>query len=311
MQTTNFLFLSSDGRTTVHAVKWAPDNGKFDAILQITHGMIEFIERYESFADYLTSKGFLVVGHDHIGHGESVVDEKEWGYFGEPNPSDLLVSDMHTLRTMIQKEYPDVPYFMMGHSMGSYMLRKYLSLHNENLNGAIIMGTGYIPKGTTNLAKTVAKCIAAFKGWHYRSKFVADTAFGKPYKRYDLTGKNLSNSWLTKDEAIVKWYYEQPKCSFMFTLNGYMGLFEAVECACSPECVEKYPKNLPVFIVSGTDDPVGDMGEGVMKVYHMLKAADMEDVTYKLYENDRHEILNETDKENVYTDIFSWMNIRK
>ncbi len=311
MVTTNFSFPSADGRTKVHAVKWAPDDGNFSAILQITHGMIEFIERYEGFADYLTKKGFLVVGHDHIGHGESVINEGEWGYFGMPHPSDLLVADMHTLRTMTQKEYPDVPYFMMGHSMGSYMLRKYLSLHNDNLSGAIIVGTGYVPKSTTNLGKNVTKFLAFFRGWHYRSKFVANNSFGKPYKRYDLTGKTPDNSWLTKDEAIVKWYYEQPKCTFMFTINGYMGLFEAVEWACNPECVAKYPKNLPIFIVSGADDPVGDMGEGVMKVYHMFQDADMEDVTYKLYENDRHEILNETDKETVYADIFSWMNIRK
>jgi alpha-beta hydrolase superfamily lysophospholipase len=173
------------------------------------------------------------------------------------------------------------------------------------------MGTGYIPKKTTNLAKTVTRFLAAFRGWHYRSKFVADSSFGKPYRQYDLTGKTLNNSWLTKDEAIVKWYYAEPKCSFVFTLNGYMGLFEAVECACNPQTVEKYPKNLPVFLISGADDPVGDMGEGVLKVYHLFKAANMEDITYKLYESDRHELLNETDKETVYADILSWITIRK
>ncbi len=310
MNTINFTFPSVDGRTTVHAVKWVPDNGEYTAILQITHGMVEFIERYAKFAEFLTGNGYMVVGHDHVGHGESVVSKDEWGYFGE-NPSDILVSDMHTLRTTIQGENPGVPYFMMGHSMGSYMLRKYLGEHHDNLTGAIIMGTGYIPAGTTNLAKTVAKCVAKFRGWHYRSKFVADASFGKPYKRYDLTGKNLSNSWLTKDEAIVDWYYHEPKCSFLFTVNGYMGLFEAVSYACDPANVAKYPKTLPLFVVSGSDDPVGDLGVGVKKVYDMFKDAAIEDVTYKLYENDRHEILNETDKESVYADILAWMNVRK
>lgn len=109
--------------------------------------MIEYIERYHEFAEYLTERGFMVVGHDHLGHGASVKDETEWGYFAE-NPSDTLVADMHSLRTTVQGENPGIPYFMMGHSMGSYMLRKYLCLHGENLSGAVIMGTGCVPDGT-------------------------------------------------------------------------------------------------------------------------------------------------------------------
>ena len=151
MNTTNFTFLSNDGKTAVHAVKWMPDNGEFKAILQITHGMVEFIERYAAFAEFLTENGYMVVGHDHIGHGQSVASKEDWGFFAEENPSDVVVADIHKLRTLVQEENPDVPYFMMGHSMGSFMLRKYLSLHNENLRGAIIMGTGFIPEKMTNL----------------------------------------------------------------------------------------------------------------------------------------------------------------
>ena len=126
-----FTFLSADGKTTIHAVKWIPEDGKYEAILQITHGMIEFVERYRLFAEFLTENGFMVVGHDHLGHGDSVASKDDWGYFAE-NPSDTVIADMHALRTMIQKENPGVPYFMMGHSMGSYMLRKYLTIHNDD-----------------------------------------------------------------------------------------------------------------------------------------------------------------------------------
>ena len=112
-----FTFLSADGKTTIHAVKWIPEDGKYEAILQITHGMIEFVERYRPFAEFLTENGFMVVGHDHLGHGDSVASKDDWGYFAE-NPSDTVIADMHALRTMIQKENPGVPYFMMGHSMG-------------------------------------------------------------------------------------------------------------------------------------------------------------------------------------------------
>ncbi len=310
MNKKEFHFLSKDGKTKVHAVKWIPDSGEYKAILQITHGMIEFIERYEPFAEYLTAHEFMVVGHDHIGHGESVSSKEDWGYFAPENPSDILIEDMHQLRTMIQNENPNVPYFMLGHSMGSYMLRKYLAFHNDNLRGAIIMGTGFVPEGTTKLGMFCSKVLATFKGWHHRSKFIENSSFGKPYQKYDMTGKTLNNSWLTKDESIVDFYYHEPKCTFKFTLNGYMGLFEAVLFDCRQENVDKLPKKLPIFIVSGKDDPVGDCGEGVMKVYDMFNTAGILDLTYKLYENDRHEILNETDKEIVFSDILSWMNVR-
>lgn len=305
-----FTFLSADGKTAIHAVKWLPEDGNYTAILQITHGMIEFIERYRPFAEYLTENGFMVVGHDHLGHGASVASEDDWGYFADKNPSDTLVADMHKLRTTVQGENGGVPYFMMGHSMGSYMLRKYLTVHNDNLRGVIIMGTGCVPDGTTKLGMFICKFLAAFFGWRHKSRLVESLSFGGPYKKYDLTGKTLSNSWLTKDEDIVKFYYGEPRCTFKFTLNGYLGLMEAVLYDNQPENVKKIPGKLPVFFVSGEDDPVGDCGAGVKKVYEMFVAVGVQDVTYRLYENDRHEILNETDKEKVYADLLAWMRVR-
>lgn len=301
-------FLSKNGKTMIHAVKWQPENGEFRAILQITHGMIEYIERYRPFAEYLTKQGFMVVGHDHLGHGASVNSEEEWGYFGD-NPSDILVEDMHQLRSKIQKDNPGVPYFMMAHSMGSYMLRKYLCIHNENLSGAIIMGTGCVPDGTMKFGMWLCKVIAAFRGWNYRSKLIQSLSYSKPYKKFDLYGKDYTNSWLTKDTEQVKKYYGDPRCTFMFTVNGYYGLMEAVYFDNQMENIKKVPKDLPIFMVSGEQDPVGDLGEGVKKVYHMYKDAGIEDLTYKLYENDRHEILNETDRQQVFSDIYAWLNV--
>lgn len=310
MNTTNFTFLSNDGKTAVHAVKWTPDNGEFKAILQITHGMVEFIERYAAFAEFLTENGYMVVGHDHIGHGQSVASKEDWGFFAEENPSDVVVADVHKLRTLVQEENPDVPYFMMGHSMGSFMLRKYLALHNENLRGAIIMGTGFIPEKMTNLALKLTGFVTKFRGVKYRSKLIQSLAFGADYKGFDMTGEKPEDSWLTKDVEIVKQYYNEPRCTFMFTVNGYKGLFEAVNFSCNPENAAKIPKKLPLFIVSGEQDPVGGLGKGVMDVYEMYKSAGIQDLTYKLYDNDRHEILNETDREVVYSDLLAWMNVR-
>lgn len=305
-----FSFPSADGRTTIHAVKYTPDEGEVVAVLQIVHGMVEFVERYELFAEFLTKNGYVVVGHDHLGHGESVVDKSEWGYFCEPDPLPILMVDIDKLRTMTREQYPDKPYFIMGHSMGSYLLRCYLAEHNDNLRGAIIMGTGFVPDSSTKLGLKVTSFLAKLHSWHYVSKFVANLSFGKPYKKYDLTGNTPSNSWLTKDEEIVKAYYSNPKCTFTFTVNGYRGLFQAVQYSCNPENVKKVPEKLPLFFVAGADDPVGDCGEGVMKVYNMFAEAGSKDLTYKLYENDRHEILNETDKETVYADLLAWLNVR-
>ena len=301
-----FSFLSKEGKTKIHALRWIPESGEYDAVLQITHGMVEYIERYQLFAEYLTEHGFMVVAHDHLGHGESVGSRDDWGYMAD-NPSDTLVEDMHTLRTMSQEE--GKPYFMLGHSMGSYLLRKYLSIHGDGIWGAIIMGTGYIPDGTVKLAMRVARFQAGILGWRHRSRLLQKLSYSKPYKKYSLDGRDVNNSWLTKDQLIVEKYYADPKCTFVFTVNAYMGLFEAVLFDNQPENIKKIPKKLPLFLISGADDPVGDLGEGVKHVYDSYKDAGVEDIIWRLFENDRHEILNETDKEEVYKDILSWLKI--
>ena len=164
MKKSTFGFLSSDQKTDIHAVRWEPDEGEIKGILQISHGMVEYIERYEEFAEFMTRQGFLVAGNDHLGHGESVVSQELWGYFAPKNGSDIVVEDIHKLRTMIQEEYPDLPYFILGHSMGSFLLRKYLSKYGTGLSGALILGTGTQPDSNLKLGKAVCKFLAVFQG---------------------------------------------------------------------------------------------------------------------------------------------------
>jgi len=305
-----FSFLSGNKKTQIHAVKWFPEDKKYDAILQITHGMVEFIERYEAFASFLTGHRILVVGHDHLGHGASIGSEKDWGYFAKGNPSILLVEDMHQLRMIVQKENPEIPYFMLGHSMGSYLLRRYLTVHGEGLRGAIIMGTGFVPPGTAAMGSRISSLMSLLQGDMHRSGFVSGLAFNKGYSKFDMTGQNPENSWLTKDAGIVKRYYHDPRCTYQFTLNGFKGLFDTVAYTCRQENADKIPKNLPILIVSGKDDPVGDFGEGVKKVNEMLKKAGIHDLSMKLFEGDRHEILNELDRETVYAYLLEWIQKR-
>ena len=304
-------FLSNDGIHNIHCVKWSPDEGiEVNAILQITHGMVEFIERYEPFANFLTEKGFIVVGHDHLGHGKSVNDSSEWGFFAENNALMTVVDDIKKVTDLTKDAYPDKPFFILGHSMGSYLLRTYLTCYSNGLDGAIIMGTGTEPKVATSFGRCLAKFVAKIKGSHYRSDQVAALSQGPAYKMFDCTGKDSSNSWLTKDSKIVEWYYNEPACTYLFTVNGYHTLFSAVECACDIKKMQNINKKLPLFIVSGACDPVGNHGKGVVKAYEAYKASGIEDVSMKLYENDRHEILNELDKEVVMNDIYDWMTKR-
>ena len=307
MKTTQFSFLSKDGKTSIHAVRWAPDDGNYTAVLQITHGMVEYIERYTPFADYLTRKGFLVVGHDHIGHGHSVTGKAELGYFTEKDPSGVLVEDMHQLRVRTQKDTGSLPYFMLGHSMGSFLLRKYLALHAAGLSGAIIMGTGYIPAATTKMGLATVKAMTACLGSHHRSPAVQKMIYGPAYRDFDTSGQDPHTSWLTRDAEIVKKYYSDRYCTYTFTLNGFRGLLEAAQAACDPANIAKIPKELPVLLISGGSDPVGDLGKGVEKVQELYQQAGIQDLDLLLYEGARHEVLNEINREQVYEDLHLWL----
>ena len=137
-------FLSSNKKNNIHAICCTPENGQATKILQIVHGMTEYIEKYIPFMEYLTSKGFIVIGHDQLGHGNSFTNSEDKGYFGEPDPNSLLIQDIHKLRLIIQEKYNNIPYFILGHSMGSYLVREYISIYSESLSGALMMGTGYL-----------------------------------------------------------------------------------------------------------------------------------------------------------------------
>ena len=298
-----FEFTSIDNKTMINAFKWIPEK-KPKAVIQLIHGMVEYIDRYDEFARFLANKGFLVVGHDHLGHGDSVNSNDDYGYFGD-NPCDLLIKDIHKIREMFDD---DLPYIMIGHSMGSFLLRTYLSLYGKGVDGAIIIGTGYVPSIATYFGMAVAHIEGFFLGKKHRSKLLVKLSSDKNYKKFCSDGSNLEDSWLTKDTKIVKDYFNNSKCQFIFTDNGYLGLFKAINYCCKKKNINKIPKNLSILFASGSCDPVGGMEKGVKKVFKLFEESKIMDVTLKLYPNDRHEILNETDRVIVYNDILKWIN---
>lgn len=298
-----FYYPSRDGVTKIHAIEWIPE-GEVTAVLQMCHGMVEYIDRYHEFADFLTKHGVYVVGHDHLGHGKSVVSQEKLGFFHETDGNAYVIADIQQLRMQTAKKYPGVPYFIMGHSMGSFLVRQYLGLYSGGLSGAIIMGTGEQPSLVVNAGKLVCKIIAAIKGWDYRSKFVNNLAVGA----YE---KKLGAAWLSKNPENVKKYHEDPLCGFVFTVNAYYHMFSGIAKMNQQEKEGKVAKSLPLLFVAGKDDPVGNYGKGVENVYNKYKKCGYQDVQLKLYEEDRHEILNEEDKDVVFQDILTWLEIRK
>ena len=299
----NMELPSNDGVHKLHVVVWQPD-GEPKAVLQLSHGMIEFIERYEGLAQYLNEQDILVIGNDHLGHGHTAGRDEDLGYFCPEHMSETVVKDLHTVTEYAKKEYPGIPYFLLGHSMGSFMARRYLMTYGDELTGAILCGTGEQTSATLFAGKTVAGILGAFKGQRYRSEFIRKTSFKGYNDRFE---KRTENDWLTKDQSIVDWYNGHKFCTFGFTINGYKTLFEVLTYIQKQENYNKISKNLPVYMIAGEDDPVGNYGEGVKHIYQQYKDSGIKDISIKLYPNDRHEILNELDKETVYADVADWI----
>ena len=302
-----FTYLSKDGRTQLHAIEWKPE-GPVRGVVQIAHGMVEFMERYDRFARVLAGQGFYVTGNDHLGHGKSVTDDGQLGYFAEKNGNQCVISDMHHLRQRTGSLYPDVPYFLFGHSMGSFLVRQYIEIYGAGLAGAVIMGTGYQKPGTLNAGILMTGVLEKIRGGHFRSSMVNNMALGSYNKAFE-PARTVAD-WLSRDEAVVDAYVAEPLCQFVFTVNGYNNLFRGLKYAEDPNNLKKIPNDLPVLIVSGEKDPVGDFGKGPALVAESFRAAGLTDVTLKLYPEDRHELLNELDKEAVDRDLLDWMEAR-
>ena len=220
----NMELTSNDGVHKLHVVIWQPEEN-IRAVMQISHGMIEFIERYDGFARYLNEQGIVVIGNDHLGHGHTAGSDEDLGYFCPDRKSETVVKDLHTVTEYAKKEYPGIPYFLFGHSMGSFMARRYLMTYGDELTGAILCGTGEQTSATLFAGKTAAGILGAFKGQRYRSEFIRKTSFKGYNDRFE---KRSENDWLTKDQSIVDWYNGHKFCTFGFTINGYKTLFEVL-----------------------------------------------------------------------------------
>ena len=227
------------------------------------------------------------------------------GYFAEKNANACVLADVHSLREQTEEAFPGIPYFILGHSMGSFLARQYITRHGAGLAGAVIMGTGSTPLPVLRAGRLLCRLIARFRGWQYRSPLVEWIAGGSFNRR--IRPLRTPKDWLTRDTAVVDRYIADPLCMFRFTLNAYDAMFRSMEQMQLPEHLARIPKELPLLLVSGAEDPVGAYGKGVEKAFAEYRKIGMTDVRRKLYPSDRHELLNETDREAVYRDLLEWL----
>lgn len=307
MRKTEFFFSSCDEIHDIHAVVWKPE-GDVRAVLQISHGMTEYVDRYEELAEYLTARGILVAGNDHLGHGQSVINEEEWGFFASGDASGKVVRDLHTLSLRLRREYPDAPYFLLGHSMGSFMARRYAMTYGDELDGAVFAGTGNQPAAQIYMGKALAGLFGILFGEHHRSRLINFLMFHFYNSRFKPV--RTDHDWLSRNEENVDNYRKDKACMFLFTVNGYKTLFSTLAFIEKPGNIRRLPVKLPILFLSGEEDPVGNYGKAVKQVFMLYKKQGVKDLSLKLYPQDRHEIFNETDREDVYEYLYGWLNKR-
>ena len=299
----DITFPSSDGKNTIHAELFVPSDNNIKGVVQIAHGMMDYIGRYKGMADALCKAGYALAGNDHLGHGDSVATPEDYGFFASRGGYDYVIDDVKKMNDLIRKEIPGVPVVLLGHSMGSFISRLYAVKYSDSIDGLIIHGTAG-PNPATGAGLLLVKILRAIKGERHRSKFVCSLADGGYNKGFDPS--EGSGAWLTRDPSQVADRVGNPKNDFIFTLAGYEDLFSFLGDCNSPQWFREFPKNLPTLVISGAEDPVGGFGKGVRYVYENLNKQGA-NVELKLFEGARHELFNETNREDVFAYLIAWL----
>lgn len=296
-------FISSTGVNKIHCCIWLDDEKEYKGIFQISHGVSEHIERYDEFARFLADKGFIVCGNDHLGHGKSVDSLDDLGFFAEEDGDVRMVDDMHILYSIMHKRYPELPYYLFGHSMGSFCARVYATAFWNELSALILCGTGELPSAAVVLEEPI-KLLCKKLG----PRAQASNAILNKLSSFFIKDARTELDWLSRREANVDAYIADPLCGADLKLGGVRDLISLANSACTREWAYLIPPTLPILLISGAKDPIGFNGKGVINVCDNLEDAGHEPKVI-LYPGDRHEILNEDDRENVYNDILSFITM--
>ncbi len=301
---TSFYYPSSDGVHQIHAACWTPE-GEAKAVVQLVHGISEYVERYDRFATFLAERGFLVCGEDHLGHGKTGAADGVFGWFAETDGWNKVLADTHHLTEIQKQANPGVPYFLFGHSMGSFLTRNYLIRWPGEVDGAILSGTGQEPAVAISFGKQVSGLMKKAGKGKTVSPLINALSIGAYNRKF--APNRTSVDWISRDTDVQDAYLADPFCSFLPTVGMFRDMMEGLSVIGDPARLAGMDKDTPVFFLSGDEDPVGQMGKGVEKVYAMFKKAGCRDVTLKLYRGGRHEMLNEINYEQVQKDALDWL----
>lgn len=300
-------FLSSDGMTQVAYYFFAENIKKPRAIVQIAHGMQEHMLRYTDFARVLNEQNIVVCGNDHLGHGKTSTGAKTDGFFAERKGAEYVLKDLHHMTQIAKQNYVGVPLYLFGHSMGSFFARAYAGEYPNDIDGLILCGTSGKVKGT-HLGLALLQCMKCFKGKKSHSKF-ADYLMTNSYFKY-IPDPVYKMEWITSEEKALDKYLKDERCKIKFTVGAYYDMVNTLKKVNNPKFVKKYNKNLPILLMAGSQDPVGQYGKGVCQVYSMLENQNMQNLDLCLYANARHEPFNEKEptKSRFYRDLIDWIN---
>ena len=301
----DFYFDSSTGKNRIYVRQWSPE-GEPRGIVQIEHGIAEHIERYDDFARFLADNGFIVVGDDHLGHGKSIDNGGEQGFFAEKDGWWRVVDDMDKLHDIMSKEYPELPYVLFGHSMGSFLTRTYLIKHPDKYDAVILSGTGHQSPALVLGGNAAASVMAKLNGAMGDGAKLDSLAFGTYLSK--IENPRTKFDWLSRDAEQVDKYIADPLCGFVGKIGLYRDMMQGIKFITNEKNIAQMNKEKPVYFMSGDGDPVGDYGKGVERAYKAFCNAGLHDVFMRLYPGGRHEMLNETNKEQVYQDILNWLN---
>ncbi|SDZ64337.1 Lysophospholipase, alpha-beta hydrolase superfamily [Evansella caseinilytica] len=309
MKATTFRFKAADG-AEIFTRKWEEEPSlrqeQTKAVVQLAHGMAEHSGRYDEFARFLVKNGYIVYTNDHRGHGSTAKSEAELGFFAEENGFAMVVNDLSLLTERIKQENPGVPVFLFGHSMGSFLARRYVQLHGEAISGLLLSGTGGNPGVLGKIATLFAAKEIRKQGKKGPSQKM-DRLLFRTYNR-GFSPCRTSFDWLSSDEKEVDKYVADPLCGRVMTAGFYYDLLHGLQRIHQKTEERKVPKSLPVYIFSGDKDPVGSNAKGVMHVYRNYVKHGLTDIEYKLYPGGRHEMLNEANKQEVYEDCLRWLD---
>ncbi len=301
-QIQDFTYPSVQKGSTIHARVWLPQQAP-KGIVQLVHGVGEHVGRYHQAACFWAQHGFLVCGEDHLGHG--LTEGGPRGYFAPKDGWSLVVEDIHALRLRMGQQYPGVPYFLLGHSMGSFLTRTYLIRYPGDVDGAILSGTGQESAPLVALGKLLAGVERRRRGEHGVSPLVNSLSLGAYNRKFrpNRTGAD----WISSDPAMVDEYLADPLCQSPSTAAMFQDMMGGLQFIAKKENLARMDPNTPIFFFSGDQDPVGGMGKGVRKVYRMFQQAGCRDVRLRLYPGGRHEMLHETVGDQVQQDVLDWL----